>query len=67
MNKAEDFIPYLRREISFDDNRSKTMPSVKKGIVIGIRLNSIEIRINNNFTDWYPINSPNINFHFNAK
>ena len=66
MNKIEDFIPYLRKEISFEDNRSISMPTKRKGIVIGLRLNSVEIRENNNLTQWYPINSFSIIWKLNA-
>lgn len=66
MNTAEDFIPFLRKEITFEDNRSKTMPWKGKGVVIGITLDSVLIRKNNIITDWYPINSSNIIFHFNG-
>jgi hypothetical protein len=60
MRKAEEFIPYFRKEISFEDNRSKAMPRIRKGVVIGIRLNEIEIREGNIMTTWIPINSFNI-------
>jgi hypothetical protein len=66
MNKqqqAEDFFPYFRSEIEFEDNRSKTMPYKGRGEIVGIRLNSVELRVNNNITQWYPINSLNIIFY----
>lgn len=53
--KAQDFFPYFDKEIEFEDNRSLTMPFKGKGTVIGIRTNGVELRVNNNVTQWYPI------------
>lgn len=55
-----DFIPFFNKEIYFEDNRSATMPRRSKGLIIGIRLDSVEIRVNNNMTQWYPINHNSI-------
>lgn len=62
LRNAEDFFPYFRKEITFEDNRSQAMRARRKGTLIGIRLDSVEIRVGNNITNWYPINSPNIIF-----
>jgi hypothetical protein len=61
--KPEDFFPFFNKEISFEDNRSKTMPRKGKGIVIGIRTDSVELRVNNNISQWYPINSLNMIYY----
>ena len=55
--KAQDFFPYLNKEIEFEDNRSLTMSHKGKGTVIGIRTNAVELRCNNNITEWYPIST----------
>jgi hypothetical protein len=65
--KPEDFFPYFLKEISFEDNRSKTMPFKGKGTLIGIRETSVEIRVGNVMTNWYDINSPYIIFNFFEK
>jgi hypothetical protein len=62
--KSDDFFPYFGKEIIFDDIRSTTMAQLNtKGIVVGIRLDSVEIRICNNMTNWYSFSSMNIIFH----
>jgi len=62
--KAEDFFPYFKKEIKFDDLRSISMPQKNKtGIVVGIRESSVEIRTNNIMTKWYDFNSLKIVFY----
>lgn len=64
MLKASDFFPFFEKEIKFDDLRSKSMPHENiSGVVVGIRLTSVELRVNNIITNWYEINSLNIIFH----
>jgi hypothetical protein len=60
----KDFLPLFNTEIYFDDNRSSTMPRINvKGLIIGIRLDSIEIRERNKITHWLPIYSNSLIWH----
>ena len=62
--KAEDFFPFFRKDIRFDDLRSISMPEKNRiGKVIGIREDSVELRVNNNITKWYSFNTTNIIFY----
>ena len=60
----KDFIPYFNKEIRVFDNRSVVMPTKFIGTIVGIRLDSVEIRSNNVMTNWYPINSVRVSFEF---
>jgi hypothetical protein len=65
MRHPEDFFPYFNKEIGFVDTRSSTMPTLNgKGTVVGIRLHSVELRVGNVITQWYPLNSLSIQFIF---
>ena len=59
----ENFFRFWKMEINIEDNRSLTMPSKSKGLVIGIKEGSVLIRVGNNITDWYPLNNKTVNFY----
>lgn len=64
LKSYKDFLPLFNKEITFDDLRSISMPSYNiKGLIVGIRLDSVEIRVNNVMTQWYPINHLKIKYH----
>lgn len=60
--KEENFFRLWQTEILVEDNRSVTMPKTSKGTVIGIKEKSILLRVNNNFTNWFPLNDDKVNF-----
>lgn len=62
-----DFVPYFNKEIKFSDCRSNSMPlNNAKGTLIGIRLNEVELRVNNILTSWYPINHASVVFNIES-
>ena len=63
INKTEkDLFEFWQKEISVEDNRSKAMPTVRKGIVIGVKEGEVLIRVNNNVTNWYSLKRDDLNF-----
>lgn len=63
INKTEkDLFDFWQKEISVEDNRSKSMPTVRKGTVIGVKEGEVLIRVNNNVTNWYSLKRDDINF-----
>jgi hypothetical protein len=63
-----DFLPYFNKEIIFDDNRSNCMPEKNKvGLVVGIRMDSVELRVGNIIQKWYPFNHSDIVWKLNNK
>lgn len=48
--------------IGIEDNRSTTMPSVQKGLVIGIKQDEVLLRVNSNITTWYPLKDSRVSF-----
>lgn len=60
---AKDFFPHFGKEVGFVDTRSSTMPVLKgRGTIVGIRECSVELRVNNSMTNWYPMNSLDVKF-----
>lgn len=62
LNIPKDFFKYWDKEIWCEDNRTKSMPSMFKGTVIGIQLDKVLLRSNNNITAWYPLNNNHVSF-----
>lgn len=61
--ESTSFFPFWKKEICVEDNRSRTMPSIRKGQVVGIREDAVLVRQGNVFTDWYPFNSLDLKFY----
>ena len=63
INKTEkDLFDHWQKEINIEDNRSKAMPTVRKGTVIGVKEGEVLIRVNNNVTNWYSLKRDDLNF-----
>jgi hypothetical protein len=61
-SNANELITFFDKEIWLEDSRSKTMPSISIGLVIGITYDKILLRTNNNITQWYSLNNTKIKF-----
>jgi hypothetical protein len=66
LEKAEDFFIRWEKSVWVDDKRSGTMPSCKKGIVIGVTHDRVLIRFNNVISSWMPITHNLIEYFFDS-
>ena len=56
-------ITYFNKDIHVDDGRSKMLPTEYTGTIVGLTLDKVQVRRNNNLTEWLPLNHSKINFY----
>lgn len=63
----KNMIRWMGAEIGVEDNRSNCLPLNSMGKIVGVRLNAVELRINNHITQWYLFSDSRINFYYPNK
>lgn len=58
-----ELIKYFDLEIEVEDDRSKIIPQHYVGRITGITLDKIQIRRNNNLSEWMPLNNSSVRFY----
>jgi hypothetical protein len=62
LDNCHDFMFFWGYDIYVEDGRTWKTPQTSLGKIIGITLDKVLLRINNDVTNWFPLNQSKVHF-----